>query len=1286
MMYRFDVLLLQICSLFVDTVSQIMMTRHALRTIQDNVKIPSLHPPILKASSHEGYIMESAEMGTTVRISPSPFSDSLQITIYDNDLKPGMPPAVYEYILTGPGSSIFAVDQRGYVYLNVPYVSADPPNPSTYQLHIEAREVNTTPIRSSEPISVIIHVMDINNNPPRFSSSVYVANVSASGTDRPVIQIHATDNDVGKNAQISYHLVSVSGGAHNNFWYDSNAHQLNVVGNLKAGERYEVVLKAFDDGGLSSQALIIVYAVPDNFQEVTVLDQKKASSERNQIIESVDSFEAIQTYVTEISEATPPYSIIITLGDDSTKGQMYHTITDGNEDNKFAISSEIGTLITINSFDREEASLYSLQIETRSLNSDQHLYWTIVQVAIADINDNAPIFIDPQPIRLRVEISDVLNLAPNTYVGQVNVKDPDDGNNGRVALKIAPPMDKLFSINDSGVITVNGDLLSGHFGEHRMTVIATDYGDPPLETRINIITNIENALQSASTNSTQLSTESSSLKRINLTPNSINSPQNMQFTSDSAIPATVQTATESPTLRFAPVFDPSEITVTVKENQANIELVKLHAYYMDNKPGSITYVMLSGDPSLFNVNSFTGSLHLLRPLDMEEETSYEIRVGTAEAVVLFTEPNSPHTVLVTVNVVDINDWIPNFELHSYKFKVNADAKLGTTIGQIVAYDQDRTAPNNEIFYRIKESNTNESYINVDPKSGLLTVKKDLHLLANKKISLNIEAEDGGTPKQSSKTFALIDVEPEEIVILTGRPSTFDSSSSNKLQFSQRNYSSSLLESVQPSHLLLVLPVLNKPTNERFTTCSIISGNYGGVFSISTDSEGNCELQTQALLDRETVDYYQLNVSVKTEQRVDYAIVHVTVFDTNDNAPEFIPNNDEYNGYFAALSTDASSFAFIITVQAKDADLGNNSAVMYSLDPFSMDSKYFMIDPIGGKIQTKISATQMMENSQKNYFIFRVIACDSPLAGKKLCSKAEIFVNIISDSNRFILSVLNTEPRYLKTVEREIAKVLSEFTDPCKLLLLESVEENQNNIKKQRQVNMRWYAVNPITKTSCKVDEYSKLFDNTTIRTIAKKLKPQIVIGEIRNQLKSVLSENAMLFTNFKTTSVAMIVLAVTITVGALIGICAICLCYTRHRIEQHSKHEYPNINQIPKFGTIFLPNGPVGSSHDMLYETQMLEMPIGEEESMVKTIGNGGGITIDTHGILCSSRYDLDVEQSYHQNFVQNALTDKRKFSIEENIFTINKRNDLHSQKSKRMQEMVIPNPDYPMGQKKSVF
>lgn len=45
-------------------------------------------------------------------------------------------PQTYQLILSGLGATIFAVDQRGFVYLNVPNIDADPPNPSTYQLNV----------------------------------------------------------------------------------------------------------------------------------------------------------------------------------------------------------------------------------------------------------------------------------------------------------------------------------------------------------------------------------------------------------------------------------------------------------------------------------------------------------------------------------------------------------------------------------------------------------------------------------------------------------------------------------------------------------------------------------------------------------------------------------------------------------------------------------------------------------------------------------------------------------------------------------------------------------------------------------------------------------------------------------------------------------------------------------------------------------------------------------------------------------------------------------------------
>ncbi|VDL84359.1 unnamed protein product [Nippostrongylus brasiliensis] len=106
-------------------------------------------------SSREGYISENAEIGTTVRVSPNPQAESLQILVNDEDLRPGMPPATYQYILTGPGATIFAVDQRGYLYLNVASIDADMPNPSSYKLNVViARLLSAAAFLTTEKISM----------------------------------------------------------------------------------------------------------------------------------------------------------------------------------------------------------------------------------------------------------------------------------------------------------------------------------------------------------------------------------------------------------------------------------------------------------------------------------------------------------------------------------------------------------------------------------------------------------------------------------------------------------------------------------------------------------------------------------------------------------------------------------------------------------------------------------------------------------------------------------------------------------------------------------------------------------------------------------------------------------------------------------------------------------------------------------------------------------------------------------------------------------------------------
>lgn len=60
-----------------------------------------------------------------------------------------------------------------------------------------------------------------------------------------------------------------------------------------------------------------------------------------------------------------------------------------------------------------------------------------------------------------------------------------------------------------------------------------------------------------------------------------------------------------------------------------------------------------------------------------------------QEALLDTDSKQAHNALVTVNVVDKNDWIPNFDSSSEEYSVRADSPPGSIVGKVTAYDQDR---------------------------------------------------------------------------------------------------------------------------------------------------------------------------------------------------------------------------------------------------------------------------------------------------------------------------------------------------------------------------------------------------------------------------------------------------------------------------------------------------------------------------------------------------------------------------------------------------------------------
>lgn len=181
-----------------------------------------------------------------------------------------MEPAIYQYILTGYGAEKFAVNEHGTLYFNSNRVadalselstsqsfSADSEQFSStsedrrhFVLNVLAREVGTTPTRSSEPIRLRVRATDEDYERAaatkfKFPHKLYLANVSLSadtvdaGVEYPVIRVSA------EGGALAYRLAAAHRSADgvnaiSAFRYDVPTNELRVNSAIVPG-RYEVL-------------------------------------------------------------------------------------------------------------------------------------------------------------------------------------------------------------------------------------------------------------------------------------------------------------------------------------------------------------------------------------------------------------------------------------------------------------------------------------------------------------------------------------------------------------------------------------------------------------------------------------------------------------------------------------------------------------------------------------------------------------------------------------------------------------------------------------------------------------------------------------------------------------------------------------------------------------------------------------------------------------------------------------------------------------------------------------
>ncbi|XP_029918458.1 protocadherin beta-16-like [Myripristis murdjan] len=324
--------------------------------------------------------------------------------------------------------------------------------------------------------TVVIHVtvLDANDNAPVFSQSVYEASLPEnSPLDTVVIKVSATDADEGVNGDVTYDFGHVTEDVKKIFSIDRKTGEIRVIGTIdfETVTSFELRVKAKDGLGLSSytKVIIVITDVNDNAPLIYL------KSLTNPMRENVSPG-------TEVG-------VINVQDSDSENSQQVRCSIQQNVPFKLVPSiKNYYSLVTTGQLDREIVSDYNITITATDEGSPPLSSSKIVQLSVADVNDNSPVF-EEQSYSAHV----TENNKPGSTLCSITAQDPDWRQNGTVIYSLLPgelngaPVSSYLSVNgDTGVIHAVRSFDYEQFRSFKVQVMARDNGSPPLSSNVTV--------------------------------------------------------------------------------------------------------------------------------------------------------------------------------------------------------------------------------------------------------------------------------------------------------------------------------------------------------------------------------------------------------------------------------------------------------------------------------------------------------------------------------------------------------------------------------------------------------------------------------------------------------------------------------------------------------------------------------------------------------------------------------------------------------------------------------
>ncbi|XP_077122302.1 protocadherin gamma-B1-like isoform X30 [Ranitomeya variabilis] len=323
------------------------------------------------------------------------------------------------------------------------------------------------PVQTGTALINII-ITDFNDNSPVFTQDVYKVSVRENiPVNSTILQVSASDEDEGINAQIIYSIRTTSKIIYETFAINPNNGEIKIKGQIdyEVNNYYDISVEAKDGGGRAAHVKILLEITDenDNAPEISI------TSSSDLIPEDA----APGTMVALIQVHDP----------DSGENGEVQCIILGNL--PFALISSTGNfykIVTKSSLDREKISSYNMTIQASDKGSPEMISRKDIRLDVSDVNDNAPVFKKETYITFITE-----NNSPGASIFNIQARDLDSENNAKITYFIISrsdkedPLSSYVSMNPvTGVIYAQQSFDYEKHKEFNIQIIARDNGSPSL--------------------------------------------------------------------------------------------------------------------------------------------------------------------------------------------------------------------------------------------------------------------------------------------------------------------------------------------------------------------------------------------------------------------------------------------------------------------------------------------------------------------------------------------------------------------------------------------------------------------------------------------------------------------------------------------------------------------------------------------------------------------------------------------------------------------------------------